>query len=248
MTPVGVIADMVCQERGDNTAAQKFWAMQLLALGFQKMHLFLNNQDIQIETVGMCMEGGSSFELPKNFIYETKVGIRRKGLPGDYFIPGTPPGPLCTLTLNNKMNKQGGANDTEAFNQFSDILNGNVSGECDCYFYNSSEGTIGSYGRGYYSGSYYSIQNGQIHVSPNLYNLGDDLELVVEYKSDGLSDGLKLVPSEAFLALRYWCKAEMAGEGPNGENRRMWENEWGTLKRLYNRRPIDVMVELFANN
>lgn len=240
MTPLGVIAGMVCHELGDNTESKKFYILQLLALGYQKMHLFLNH-DVVIKTIDICLDGGHSFELPDDFIYQTKVGIRRAGHNGE------PAGPVCVLELNRTMNRnQKKQNDTDSVSYIDKVLNGAVSGECDYHFYNSSCGTLGGYGSGLSSTGYYSIQNKSIHISSGLFSLGDDIELILEYKSDGLSDGLKLVPSEAFLALRYFGKAEAKGEGPYGENRVLWESEYKNLKRLYNRMPIDVIANLFS--
>lgn len=239
MVPIGVIADLVCEELGDNTGAKKMRILQYLSLGYQQMHLLLN-KDFSIKSEVIPVDGGYQYELPCDFIYETKIGLK-KGKQ------------VWTLRLNTDLERSTNMlNDTDTLNQRNAILNGEYDENYDCYFYNVFSGgdycygSLGAHGRGIHNGGYYNIVNGVLNLSPFVISDDEDLELIVEYKSDGLTQGLELVPSEAFLALRFFAKAEYFGEGPMGNNRVMWENHFKGVKNLYNRTGIDVIAEIFA--
>lgn len=239
MVPIGVIADLVCQEIGDNTGNRKMQVMQYIALGYQQMHLLIN-QDYSIKSEIIPIDSELQFELPCDFIYETKIGIKR-GMN------------VWTLKLNTDLEKSSSQDsDTNTLNQMNAILNNPIDESYDCYFYNVFEngnychGSLGAHGRGICGASYYNIVNGVLNISPFIVPKDGATELIIEYKSDGLSAGLELVPAEAFLALRYYAKAELASEGVNGNNRIMWENQFKTIKRIYNRTKYELIAEIFA--
>lgn len=229
MAPVGAVADLICDELGDNTKTKKFRLLQYISLGFQKMHMFLN-PDVCIKTV--IISPGEIKELPPDFMFETKVGLRKNGR-------------ICTLRQNNRRARTFvRLNDTETVNEINSVFDG-VDIEDQCYFYNlfGQSDPLLAYGVGYGNNNYYDIQNGQIHISSCM---PDDAEIVVEYKSDGLSSGLVLIPSEAFLALYYFGRARYFGEGENGTNQLMFESEYKTLKRLYAFKPVDTIVDILT--
>lgn len=233
MTPIGVIADLVCDENGDTNHHLKFRIEQYIVLGFQKMHLFLN-PDVSVKSFIIPFD--YIVEMPSDFVYETKVGVIRNGR-------------AFTLWMNHRYrsSQQRMLNDSETLSCMDAVHHGSDL-EDDCYFHNCFRGSdfigpIRSYGSGYTNSHFYNIKKmeGIIELSPSLPK---DCEVVVEYKSDGISAGLKLVPSEAFLALKYYATARLKGEGENGTNETMFRTEWATLKRLYNFKPIDLEIEL----
>lgn len=234
MAPVGAVADLICDEMHDNTKTKKFRLLQYISLGFQQMHLFLN-PDVCIKTV--VISPGQIKELPCDFMYETKVGLRD---------PVTKR--ICTIRQNNKRARSfTRKNDTESSGEVCSILGG-LDVEDQCYFYNLFElgsyyGSVLAYGVGYDNNKYYDIQNNQIHISSCM---PDDAEIIVEYKSDGLSNGLVLIPSEAFLALYYFGWARYLKEGPNGSNQVMYESEYARLKRLYSHKSVDTLSDIMT--
>lgn len=234
MVPVSVIADLIVSQLGDNTASKKFLFMQYIALGFQKMHIFLN-KDVCIKTEVLPFDG-YSMELPDDFIYETKVGIKRGNC-------------ICPLYINSgNTRSHESMNDSDTLATIDMVLNGEIKPNKDeCYFYNSRSGTLTGNGRGFSKNNYYDISNGKINLSTCLPD-DECVEIVVEYKSDGLSGGLSLVPSEAFLALKEFALAQYNGEGPYGPHQMNWESEYKTLKRLYNFKSVDLLSKIISNN
>lgn len=231
MVPISVIADLICTEIGDNTGGKKFQILQYISLGWQQMHLFLN-QDVCIKTE--CIPyNRQSIELPCDFIYETKVGLKINDR-------------ICTLSLNTGLNKSFmDTNDTDSLHYIEDVLSGEYGPTESVFFYNSPNGTLNANGYGFAKNKYYSIQDGMIHLSTFIPQY-ENAELIIEYKSDGLSGGLTLVPSEAFLCLQEFAHARLNKEGPYGQHQMMYESHYKTLKRLYNFRSADTLVELFA--
>lgn len=240
MTPIGVIADLIVSELGDNTGAKKFNILQHLALCYQHMALFLN-QDVCIKTEIIPMDG-NQFELPCDFIYETKVGIRKAAV-GDQ-----PPSKTCVLHLNTGLQKSYiKANDTDTFKSIYTVFGCCCDEEPgDMIFYNSPCGPVYASGTGFHGKHYYNIENGVMNISPFLHSAGEQLELIVEYKSDALSGGISLVPAEAFNMFYFYGRARYFQEGEYGTNQVMYESQFKTLSKLYNFRPIDVLVELFS--
>lgn len=232
MVPIGVIADMVCDEIGDRARKKKMLILQYIALGFQQMHFYLN-QTSSIKSI--IISPGEIKELPCDFVYETKVGLKKCDR-------------IVTIKQkNDTVRSFVRMNDTMVTDEVNGCLCGDREIEDEVYFYNVYCGgkynaSLTAYGRGY-DNSYYSIQGGQIHISSCM---PDDAEIIIEYVSDGLSDGLKLVPSEAYLCLHAWAHARLRKEGTNGENQLMYESQWKTLKRLYNRKSVSILSELFT--
>jgi len=232
MLPIGVIADLICEELGDNTGSKKMRILQYIALGYQQMHMYLN-KDVVIKTE--CLEyNGDSIELPNDFMYETKIGLKRGNN-------------ICTLHLNTGLNKSFEVlNDTDTLSRISLVLSGHHPADIPVsYYYNSPYGTLEGYGLGFAKNRYYNIQDGMLHLSTCLPDDGET-EIIIEYKSDGLSGGLTLVPSEAFLALQEFAHARLNLEGPNGPHQMNYESHYKTLKRTYNFRSIDTLTELFS--
>jgi len=239
MIPVSVIADLVCSELGDNTGAKKFMILQYIAMGFQEMNLFLNI-DKSIKTQLIDLKGQNQFETECGFIYETKVGIRRKK------TADRPEGKICTLRLNTDLEVSTKiTNDSTTISEINSIIDGYEDDNCDCYYYNSPCGTLKGYGYGYANFGYYNIEDGMINISPFLYTLGDNLELVVEHVSDVFSLGVTLVPSESFACLHAFARARYFGEGERGVNQGRYEAQFNTLNRLYNFKPIDILAQLY---
>jgi hypothetical protein len=242
MLPIGVIADMICQELGDNKFLKKALILQYIVLGQQKMHLLLN-KDVTIKSEVIPLNSDLQFELPCDFIYETKIGIKRGNN-------------IAVLKQNRYFERQPKVlNDTQTLGDINNVLNfsypdNQTDFAYDCYFYNPFRcgeylgGYYGAYGCGY-SNDYYNIKDGVLNISTYLPN-DEDTELIIEYKSDGISGGLAFVPNIAFLALRAFAKAMYNDEGVDGKFTQVWESEFKTIKRMQNWVDIEVIANLFA--
>lgn len=240
MVPASVIADLVCKEIGDNTGDKKFQILQYIALGFQHMNLFLNI-DKSIKTEIFEVGNETQFEMGCGFVYETKVGIRKKA------SPGREAGPICVLNLNTDLRKSTlELNDTDTLNDIESHIKSDFYGDGDCRFYNSPCGILKGYGYGYACNNYYNVQDGILNISPYLHKLGDDLELIVEHVNDVLTEGVILVPAEAFSCLHYYAQARYNQEGEYGKWQLMYESAFKTLNRLYNFRPINQLTEIYT--
>lgn len=242
MVPVGVIADLVCLQIGDNTFAKKAEILIYIGLGFQKMHLLLSN-DTVIKSEIIKLGDGLVYELPNNYLDMTKVGLKRGNN-------------ICTLSLNTDMVRSIDCpTDSEMMAMIDTNLTSNNDGY-DCYFYNAFccgeyvcggelGGKLGAYGTGFKK-TFYNIQNGVIQLSPFLVPDDEELELIIEYKSDGLSDGLELVPSLWFLSLLNFAKSMYYGEGVNGKFTLVWQSEYTTVKRVENWMDPKVIQNIFS--
>jgi hypothetical protein len=236
------ISALICDELGDTSGTKyEFRISQYLALGYQKMHLFL---DQETSFKSQILQLGSVVEMPRDFVYETKVGIERDGH-------------ICVLNLStDRMKSHVQKKDSEMRDMIDRVLDGTYVGRSEDaghYFYNSF-GTNGDFlgelygvGSGFFRNGMYDIDRKRGCISVGSL-LPSDANLIVEYKSDGISEGLNLVPSEMFLALRYFALAEFYKEGETGTNRNMYYNEYQNLKRLYTFKPISVLAGLFKSS
>lgn len=242
MVPVGVIADLVCLEIGDNTFAKKAQILIYIGLGFQKMHLLISN-DTVIKSEIIRLGDGLVYELPCDYLDMTKVGLKRGNS-------------ICTLSLNTNLQR---SIDCPTDSQMRDMIDTKLSSNndgYDCYFYNvfcdgeylcggEKGGKMGAYGTGFRK-TFYNIQNGVIQLSPFLVGEDEDLELILEYKSDGLTAGLELVPSLWFLALKNYAKACYFQEGKYGKFTDLWESEYLTVKRVENWMDPKLIQNIFS--
>lgn len=98
-------------------------------------------------------------------------------------------------------------------------------------------GELYGYGRGVYAPGYYNIdkKSGEIFIGSMVPK---DAEVVIEYKSDGISSGLKLIPTECEQALTHWAKARFFEDRRDlamaSWHEQRYESHYNKLKRLYN--------------
>lgn len=218
------IAAAICGDIGDEVLKHKFSITRHLIDGYSEMHLFIG-QKFEVKTVVLDVD--NAINLPCDFVYETKVGVLHNGN-------------LAILTLDRGV-RYGKANDTETTNYLKGIWGGSYSGP-GFWFYNAFRG--GNYlgelygkGRGVYNQGTYNIDkgNGVIYIGSHIPH---DAEIVLEYKSDGVSsDGLKLVPREMKRALTFyakymWYADRNVTQAQINENR--YKAAYNKLQRLYN--------------
>lgn len=224
LVPIDVIAENIVAGMGDSTGKFKYTISRHLLSGWRELNLFVN-QDFEVKSA--VLEYDNVIEMPCDFVYETKVGILHNNH-------------LAVLSLDKGIKKEN-LNQEQSEKQLQSIFRGEYSG--DVYpFYNTFRngnylGELYGLGRGVHCAGYYNIDKakGEIFIG-SLVPKG--AEIVIEYKSDGISDGLKLVPTEAEICLSYWAKARFYEEREKLQlaqyNQLEYERHYNKLKRLYN--------------
>jgi len=224
LVPISIIADNVTAGMGDSTGKFKFTINRHLLSGWREMNLFLN-QDFEVKTAILSFD--NVICLPENFVFETKVGILHNGH-------------LAVLSLDKSVQREK-LNQSQSQERVASIFAGEYTGDM-FPFYNVFRngnflGEMYGWGRGVHCAGYYNIdkKTGEIYIGSLV---PEGAEIVIEYKSDGISDGLKLVPSEAEMCLSYWAKARFYEERRDFQaaewNNREYEKHYNKLKRLYN--------------
>ena len=224
LVPIRTLASDISAGMGDSTGKFEFTISRHLLSGWREMNLYLN-QEFNIKTE--VLEYDNVVNLPCDFVFETKVGILHNGH-------------LAVLSLDKTVQPEK-LNQTQSEKRVSDIFLGEYGGE-RYPFYNAFRngnflGELYGQGRGVHCAGYYNIdkKTGEIYIGSMV---PDGAEIVIEYKSDGISDGLKLVPTEAALCLSYWAKARFYEERKDyasaSWNNNEYEKHYNKLKRLYN--------------
>lgn len=218
------IASNISAGMGDSTGKYEFTISRHLLSGWRELNLYLN-QDFCVKTA--VLEYDNVITLPCDFVFETKVGVLCKGK-------------LAVLSLDRSIRPEK-LNQSQSEQRINDIFYGQYL-DFAYPFYNAFRngnflGELYGFGRGVYCAGYYNIdkKNGEIQIGSMFPK---DAEFVIEYKSDGISEGLKLVPSEAEMCLSYWAKARFYEERRDFNsaewNNREYEKHYNKLKRLYN--------------
>lgn len=237
MWPVTVLASDICEDIGDSNERYHLYIMKKILMGYKRLHIFVD-REVSVKTV--VLPYGNSIPLPDDFILETKVGIRKNGR-------------ICVLSLDGKMPRVGmPLSGNETAQQINSILDGSHDPGQYFSFYNyvQSPGSVGELygmGSGFKTGGIYNIDrtNGELQVGSYI---PEDCEIVIEYKSDGISEGLKLFPSEMVECLEAWAKWKYyADKQPNMADRyeQRYDKEYFRLKRLYSVKPASYYAYLF---
>lgn len=226
LVSLDVIASNICAGMGDSTNRFKFTILRHLLSVYRDLNLYLN-QDTEIKTA--VLEYNNAVELPCDFVYETKVGIR-----------DIKTGNIAVLSLDKSVQKSK-LNQTQSVNQINDIFGGVYTGDCfafyNCFRGNNFLGELYGFGRGVISSGFYNLnrKDGVIYIGSLM---PEGAEIVIEYKSDGISDGLKLVPTELEDVLSYGAKARFYEERKDYNsaswNEQRYEQRYNKVKSLYN--------------
>lgn len=220
-----IIAAGLCDDIGDSVGKQKFKFTRYLLDGYSKLHNFIG-QSYSIKTE--VFKSSNSIVMPCDFIRETKVGVKHNGR-------------IAVLTISNDTHRHE-LKDSEAEKYTWDIWNGVEGlGYGGFYFYNAYSGgqflgELYGTGRTVLNSGFYSIDRGEgvIHIGSFIPN---GAEIIVEYKSDGISKGLELVPMEMKTTLEFYAKFKYyADKNPNMSimNLDLYKKEYNQLQRMYN--------------
>jgi len=230
LTPISVVALGICADLGDSNGRYKFTILRHLLAGWREWNLYVG-QEFCVKTQVLAVD--NVIELPSDFIYETKVGLRRNGR-------------IAMLTLDKSIEKHTFSQD-ESGVKLNEIWNGGVwGGEYTFYNYsfNNGLGELYGYGGVINTNGYYNIDRGKGEIYIGSLT-PDDAEIVIEYKSSGEDDGLTLIPTETVKCLEYYAKSEWYGDRDLGKaqyNRANYEREYRKLKLLYNYRTALFMA------
>lgn len=221
---IGVIASDLSSGIGDSTNRFKFTFLRHLLSGYRELNLYIG-QDTEIKT--QVLEYDNVIKLPCDYVYETKVGLLYNGY-------------LAVLSLDKNIRKQT-LSQMQSQQQVTDIFAGVFAGEVypfyNCFRGGDFLGEMYGYGRGVHCSGYYNIDRhaGELYIGSLV---PEGAEIVLEYKSDGISDGLKLVPTEMEMCLSYWAKARFYEERKDFQaaqyNQTRYEKSYDKVKRLYN--------------
>lgn len=222
LTPISVIASDICADLGDSNNRYKFSILRKLMAGWRELNLYVG-QDFCVKTVVLKVDNVVC--MPDSFVYETKVGIRRNGH-------------IAMLTLDKNITKET-LTQQQHEQQMQQIWNGDYCGGEYIfynYMFNGGLGELYGYGGVVNFNGYYGIDRGkgEIYIGSLIPN---DAEIVIEFKSDGSSDGLTLVPTEFWNCLKYYALSEWYAS-KNLQlaqyNRFNYEREYNKNQRLLN--------------
>ena len=215
-----IIASGLCDDIGDSVQKHKFKFTRHLIDGFKELNMYIG-ESISVKTV--VLSGTNAIEMPCDFMYETKVGVRNKKT-----------GVITVLSLDKSIQKES-IGDTEVQDYINDVWSG-LGGYSNYTFYNynGSEELYGS-GRSVSNNGVYNINKseGVIYIGSLL---PVDAEIVIEYCSDGISKGLELVPIEMKETLEYYAKKKYyADKNPNLSvmNEERYKRAYNKLQRYY---------------
>lgn len=241
LVPLDIIATEICREIGDSTYKHKFLIMVYLMDAYRELNMMLPDSfDVRTEVLDWARQ----MECPCDFVFETKVGLKV----GDNIV---------VLHISDERIEPKRMNDTEVRDWMQRVCNGEWEGN-PYYFYNSyyNGGYLGELygvGRCVMNGGLYSIdrKTGTITVGGNVPK---GAQLVLEYKSDGTSDGMKLVPSEWKLALKFFAKEAWYADRNITQsqiNGNKWKKASNKIQRIYSFRDAlymaDSIQELYSS-
>lgn len=238
LTPIQDIAASVCvNDLGDSTRKYMVFVLDHMSDCFREMHLFMSDT-FSVKTEVMPV--GLVVDMPDDFIEPTKVGIKIDDkiyvLWRDYGSldarnhpaggPGVIGDPLSILDYQTP------SGSIVPFYNYcgTNVLQGQTVGVNPSGFYTFDRGT------------------GTIHVGSKW---PADSEVVVEYKSDGVSDGLSLVPTEWTVALKeyaqwkYWMRKRDRVQA--NTHRELYLVQYYMIKQMYVQQPIDYQARIFQN-
>lgn len=238
LTPIYDIAESVAVVNlGDSTKKYMVLLLEAMSDCYREMHLFMSDT-FAVKTE--IMPASRVVEMPEDFIEPTKVAIkigdRVAVLWRDYGSFGKQNHPNPNMTdldyLQGIINGSIIPNEIIPFYNYmgTNILDGFTTGIDPSGFYTFDRNTG-------------TIQLGSLWP--------DTAEVVVEYKSDGVSGGLILVPTEWMTALKeyamwkYWTKMRDRVQANIHKNEYL--TQYYMVKEMYVQQPIDYQSRVFQN-
>lgn len=218
-----IIASGLCDDIGDSVQRHKFKFTRHLIDAFKEVNLYIG-ESFSVKTA--VLQYSNAIEMPCDFMYETKVGVRRNGV-------------IAVLSLDKNVQKEK-IGDTEVQKYLNDIWSGQRNYGAyrfyNCFNGSNYLGELYGTGRSVYNNGTYNINKaeGVIYIGSLLPK---DTEIIIEYASDGVSKGLELVPIEMKEVLEYYAKFKFyADKNPNLSvlNEQRYKKAYNKLQRYYN--------------
>lgn len=233
LIPIIDIADDACEFAGDTLRKHKRYLTKQAARAWKDVNMFVNSE-VSVNTSRHRI--ASAVEMPKDFVYETKVAIEYRGK-------------VIYLGRNRELEVTD-AHDPHPFNQtearrYFNNPDTNVS----IPFYDNQGNIILAYGPGVTSEGLYRVdaKNGRILLGSNI---PDEATLLVEYVTDGISSGVVNVPTETYDVIFNYCLWQYflkKGDRRYREFERYHTETRFQLNCLYNDLPINYIVSLFRD-
>lgn len=226
------VANDVCVALGDTSYNNKITVTRHLIDCYRDFSIYIG---CDLNIVTKCLPYGNTINLPKDFIYETKVGVKVNGK-------------IAILKLDSTR-RLDNMNDTECRNYLSQVWDGEYFGECFTFHNHSGKGEMYGCGRGVANPGTFNInrKDGIIELGSHIPH---DAEIIVEYVSDLVSsDGLKLIPIEAKKFHEYYALSEMymgakfSNITKSQISRNNYERDFGKTKRLYRHRDPQQVID-----
>lgn len=237
MVPVSVIATNICQNFGDTT--RKFFGEHMTNIieVYKFLSMFLI-EDVNVQTVILSPDNLGA--LPCDFIRETKIGVIN------------PLGRIAVMSLDANLRVPPKVTtDTQVQNALNTVWNGTCKNEFFTFYntWDTNKNYIGQRlgfacalnPRGYFKPD---RKNGVIIINETV---ADGNNIIMEYISDGISNGLRLVPSELVSCITNGAKARFCLD--KNDNRAssfqiIHENDFRNARDLYVTKPINMYAEL----
>lgn len=238
---ISILASDICEDIGDSTERHHLRIQKKILEGYQKLYWYVLPDFENIQSEILPYNGTVQYELPCNFVYETKVGMLYKG---------------CYITLDLKKGlrlQQNTMSDTQAGQCINGFADGSIAPDSWLPFYNvwrngAYLGEIYSMGCGFHSHQWYDIQDGVLSVG-NM--VPDGAEILVEYKSNGIpKTGLKLVPAESAPYCKFFAKARLQDDVSPAKAAYfddLANKQYYRLKKLYSYRSPEYLGWLFKS-
>lgn len=233
LIPIIDIADDACEFVGDTTRKHKRFMTKQAARAYKEINMYVNS-DVSVNRSEHRVQ--NVIEMPKDFVYETKVALRYRGK-------------VIYLGRNYELEVSDTyhpyeLNQSECRRYFDNPHMG-----CSMPMYDSYGNLILAYGPGVCSKGLYEVdsKNGRILLGSNI---PEDATIIVEYVTDGISSGIKSVPSETYDVLYHYCLWQYylkKADRRYREFERYYEESRFQLKTLYTDLPIDYIVSLFRD-
>jgi hypothetical protein len=239
MVPISVIATDICDNFGDSD--RKFFGEHLKNIinHYKTLHIFLMNE---ISVKSQIMPLSNIMDLPCDFVKETKIGVINAN------------GRIATMTVDRSLRIPPVASSTADVDRaLEDILTDSASAVF-FPFYNTfgiGGGFIGElygYACSLNTLGYFNIDRKERTIAV-ASTLPSDMELIIEYKSDGVSDGLQLVPTEIVNLITYKCKSIFCLDKKDQRHvtyENQFEVEYKQIKKLYYAKKIDHYAQVMA--
>jgi len=239
LIPSIVIASNICEDMGDSNETKVFRVLKKLALAYKEINLFLAPR-VSVQSV--ILPADHQIELPCDFIYATKVGVIKSGV-------------FITLDLNKNLRKNNLVKtDTQVETECNALVDGSLLPGDFMTFYNVFRGghflgEMYGMGSGFHSNNWYNIIDGVLEIGSMMLGIAD--EVVVEYKSDGVKEAYKLIPSELEECIMHKTKALLYEDSKptlSADFNAKYEKKYGMIKRMYAHRSPDYLAWLMHSS